>query len=148
MEKKKIAVIGVKYFPSKGGTSRVAENIVQELKDHFEFTVYCYQDPAAKNHIPGVKVVEYQELPFGSIGVFFFFVRCMLHAMIWGNYDLVHVHKTDAAILLPMLSKKFKCIATSHEAPYLRDKWTRFEKKYFKWMEKLFMKSDATLTAI
>lgn len=148
MEKKKIAILGVKYFPSRGGTSRVVEDIIIQLHDKYDFTMYCYEDPKAENHIPGVNVVQFKPYPLGVIGVFFFFLRCSLHMLRKGDYDIIHVHKTDAAFFINMLSKKFKVIATSHEAPYKRDKWSGFTKAYFKWMEKTFMKSKAKLTCI
>ncbi|MEM7658977.1 MAG: glycosyltransferase family 4 protein, partial [Bacteroidota bacterium] len=84
----------------------------------------------------------------GALGVFIYYLRCTLHMLRHGEYDLIHVHKTDAAFFVPMLTKKFKVIATSHEAPYRRDKWNGIAKRYFHWMERVFMKSDAKLTSI
>ncbi|MEO0895719.1 MAG: glycosyltransferase family 4 protein [Bacteroidota bacterium] len=148
MEKKKIAILGVKYFPSQGGTSRVVEDIIQQLHDEYHFTMYCYEDPRAEGYIKGVDVVQFKPYPFGVIGVFFFFLRCARHMLKHGDYDIVHIHKTDAAFFINMLAKRFKVIATSHEAPYKRDKWSGATKAYFKWMEKVFMQSKAKLTCI
>jgi len=148
MKKKKIAILGVKYFPSRGGTSRVVEDIIMQLHEQYHFTMYCYEDPQAEGHIPGVDVVQFKPYPFGVIGVFLFFLRCSLHMLRKGDYDIIHVHKTDAAFFINMLSRKFKVIATSHEAPYKRDKWSGFTKAYFRWMEKVFMRSKSKLTSI
>ncbi|MEL6694634.1 MAG: glycosyltransferase family 4 protein [Bacteroidota bacterium] len=148
MNKKKIAILGIKFFPSQGGTSRVSEDLVTQLHERYEFTMYCYKHPKAENYIPGVKVVAFPKLPGGVIGVFLFYLRCTLHMLRTGDFDLVHVHKTDAAFFIPMLARKFKVVATSHEAPYKRDKWSGFTKRYFRWMENIFMKSDAHLTSI
>ncbi len=148
MHKPKIAILGVKYYPSRGGVSRVVEDTLVQLKDQFDFTVYCYKHPEAEGSIPGVKSIEIPKFPLAGIGVFLFYLRCAFHARRHGDYDLIHVHKTDAAFLLPLLTKKFTCIATSHEAPYKRDKWSGFGKAFFRRMEKMFMKSDALLTSI
>jgi len=148
MQKKKIAIIGVKYFPSRGGVSRVVEDTIIQLKDQFDFTVYCYEHPEAEGNIPGVEVVQIKAKPGGVFGVFWFYWLCAKHALKHGNFDLVHVHKTDAAFFLPMLSRKFKVIATSHEAPYKRDKWSALTKQYFHWMEKRFISSEAKVTSI
>ncbi|HHJ10651.1 MAG TPA: glycosyltransferase [Bacteroidetes bacterium] len=146
--KPKLAYIGVKYYPSKGGTSRVVENLTRKLKDHYDITVYCYRNRMAKGYIPGVHVVSLPSLPFGSFGVFVYYILCTAHALLYGKYDLVHVHKIDAAFVIPILSKKFRVVATSHESPYLRDKWNWLGKKYFLLCEKIFIRSSATLTSI
>ena len=148
MSKPKIAILGVKYYPSRGGVSRIVEDILIQLKDRYDFTIYCYKHPEAPTHLEGVKVVQFPALPGGALGVFFYYLRCTLHALRHGHYDLVHVHKTDAAFFVPMLTRKFKTIATSHEAPYRRDKWNAFAKAYFRFMERVFIKSEAKLTSI
>lgn len=146
--KKKLGVFGVKYFPSKGGTSRVAEGLIRELKDEYDITIYCYKDPAAEGYIPGVKVIQFAKLPGGAAGVFVYMFFSCLHMLFTKRYDLVHVHKTDAAFFIPFLRIKFKVIATSHEAPYNRDKWNALGKTYFKFVERVFVFSGATLTSV
>lgn len=148
MQKKKIAILGVKFWPSRGGTSRVVEDIISQLKDQYEFTMYAYEDPKGLDHMPDVNVVQFKPYPFSFIGVFFFFWRCTNHILRHGDYDLIHVHKTDAAFFINRLAKKFRVIATSHEAPYRRDKWNALAKSYFRWMERVFMRSHAKLTVI
>jgi len=148
MKRKQIAIIGVKYWPSRGGVSRVVEDTIIQLKDEFDFTIYCYKHKDAKSNVEGVKVIEYPRIPLKGLGVFLFYAMSTIHAMIRGKYDIVHVHKTDAAFFLPILAKKFSCIATSHEAPYKRDKWTVLGKLYFRIMEKIFIGSEVKLTSI
>jgi len=148
MAKKRIAIFGIKYFPSKGGTSRVVENLLWELKDHFDFTVYCYEHESASTHIPGVKTVQFPEMPIKGLGVFLYYLRCCIHLMQNGNYDLVHLHKTDVAFFLPALGLKFKLVATSHATPYLNEKWSGIGRLYFRMAERLFVKSKSTLTAV
>lgn len=148
MQKKKIAIFGVKYFPAKGGTSRVVENLLHELKDYYDFTIYCYQHPAAERHLDRVKTIQFKEIPIKGFGVFWYYLRCCIHLMWQGQYDLVHLHKTDGAFFLPILCLKYKVIATAHALPHLNEKWSAFGRFYFRITEWLFMKSKATLTAI
>ena len=63
--KKKIAIIGVKYYPSKGGTSRVVENLVKKLSDQYNITIYCYKNPLTRENIEGVHVVQLPVMPLG-----------------------------------------------------------------------------------
>ena len=146
--KKKIAFFGIKYFPSKGGTSRVAENLVLRLAKDFDITVYCYKDGAAKNHIKGVKVVQFPKINLGSFGVFLYYLRCYWHIRFSSDYDIVHAHKIDSFIFLNGLAKSSKVIATAHEAPYMRDKWSSIAKVFFKISEKRFLSFKGVKTAI
>jgi glycosyltransferase involved in cell wall biosynthesis len=145
---KRIIVYGVKTFPSQGGTDRVAENLILQLKDRFDVTLYCYKDPAAKNHIPGITVIEMAPLTKGAAGAFIYFFFSALHILFTRKADLVHVHKTDAAFFVPLLRLRFKVIATSHEAPYKRDKWNSFMKMYFRMVERIFISTSNLCTCI
>lgn len=148
MKKNRIVIFGVKYFPARGGTSRVVENLLYDLKDHYDFTIYCYKHEAAATHIPGVEAIQFPEIPIKGFGVFLYYLRCCIHLLFGKRYDLVHLHKMDAAFFLPFLCLKHKVIATSHALPHLNDKWSVIGKWYFLISESLFMHSKATLTAI
>lgn len=148
MIKKRIVFFGIKYFPSKGGTSRVVENLLWGLKDSYDITIYCYKNDLASQNIPRVKTIEFSEIPIKGIGVFLYYLKCCIHLMIWGKYDLVHVHKTDAASFIPILQSKFKVVATSHAIPHLNDKWSKIGKSYFRLTESIFMRSRGIVTSI
>jgi glycosyltransferase involved in cell wall biosynthesis len=145
---KRIIVYGVKTFPSQGGTDRVAENLILQLKDRFEITLYCYKDPEAGRHISGIEVIQMNPLIKGAPGAFLYFLRSALHMLFTRKADLVHVHKTDAAFFIPLLRLRYKVIATSHEAPYKRDKWNRFIKMYFHLVERIFIQTSNLCTCI
>lgn len=148
MKKKKVAIFGVKYFPSKGGTSRVVENLLWKMKDHFDITIYCYKNESAEDFMDGVKTIQFSETPIKGVGVFLFYIKCFLNLMWNGKYDVVHLHKMDGAFFLPLLNLKFRTVATSHGLPYLNDKWSSFAKFYFRMMEKMFMSSSSKLTSV
>lgn len=147
-EKKNIAFFGVKYFPSRGGTSRVVENLILNLRNDYNITIYCYKNKLAKSHIKGVTVIEFPEIKLGSAGVFLYYLICYFHIRIKGRYDIIHAHKIDSFYFLNGLSKKAKVIATAHEAPYKRDKWSRFAKAFFKVCENRFLNFKGVQTAI
>jgi glycosyltransferase involved in cell wall biosynthesis len=146
--KNNIAFLGVKYFPSAGGTSRVVENIIKNLAQDYHITLYCYKNKLAGKHMKGIRTIQIPQIPLGSIGVFLYYLFCTLHLLLFGKYDLVHVHKIDAAIFIPLLKRKFRIVATSHESPYLRDKWSWLGRKYFFLCENIFINSSVTLTTI
>jgi len=146
--KPNIAFFGIKYFPAKGGTSRVAENLILNLIEDYNVTVYCYNHESAKTHIKGVEVVQFPELKLGSLGVFIYFFLCCLHIRLRGNYDVIHAHKIDSFFFLNHLPKKTRIIATAHEAPYNRDKWGKIAKLFFKISEKRFLNFKGIKTVI
>jgi glycosyltransferase involved in cell wall biosynthesis len=45
------------------------------------------------------------------------------HAVLWGDYDLVHLHNAEASFVLPILRPVYKVVATHHAMAYLRAKW-------------------------
>jgi glycosyltransferase involved in cell wall biosynthesis len=148
-KKQRVIFYGIKDYPSRGGTSRVAENIIKNLRDEFDITVYCYKHPLADDNISGVKVVQFSERKIKGLGVFLYFLFSSLHILFFQKKGaIVHAHKTDCAFFVPLLRIKFKVILTSHEAPYKRDKWGVIGKTYFKLMELIFIKSGALLTSI
>lgn len=146
--KKTIAFFGIKYYPSQGGSSRLAEGIARELQDKYDITIYCYPDAKSHDHLKHIRAINMPKLPFGSVGVFFYYLICSLHLMLSRKYDLIHVHKTDSALFIPLLALRSKVVATSQEAPYVRDKWSSLGKTYFRLMERIFMKSPAELTSV
>lgn len=146
--KPNIAFFGIKYFPARGGTSRVAENLIRNLVDDYNVTVYCYTHEQAKTHIEGVDVVQFPEIKLGNIGVFIYFFICCLHIRFKANYDVIHAHKIDSFFFLNYLPKNVHTIATAHEAPYNRDKWSKLAKIFFKIGEKRFLNFKGIKTAI
>ena len=148
MSRPRIALLGVKFFPSRGGVSRIVEDTVLALRDRYDLTLYCEREAEVDQTLDGVEIIPMPRLPFGPLGVFAYFLLCAVHVRWRGKADLVHIHKTDAVFVLPLLQRRFRCVATSHEAPYRRDKWSGFARVYFQSCERLFMRSKARLTCI
>lgn len=148
IKNKKVAFFGIKYFPSRGGTSRVAENLISNLRNDFDITIYCYKNELAKKHIEGVSVVELPNFKLGNFGVFLYYFLCYCHIRFRGKYDIIHAHKIDSFIFLNALARYGKVIATAHEAPYKRDKWGKIAKYFFRVSEKRFLGFNGLKTAI
>jgi glycosyltransferase involved in cell wall biosynthesis len=143
----RIGVLGEKFWPSRGGTSRVVESTLRHLAERYDFTTYAFTTDEPGPEVPGVRVVRFPRPPGGSAGVFAYYARCARHAR-RQDLDLVHVHKTDAAFVLPRLEQRFPCIATTHEIPWTNDKWSLVGKTYFHLMERFFVRSGALLTCV
>jgi len=64
------------------------------------------------------------------------------------DYDLVHVHKTDAVFAVPFLARRFACLATSHERAYLNSKWSWLGRLYFRLAERVFVRAGHARTCV
>jgi glycosyltransferase involved in cell wall biosynthesis len=146
--KRQIVVYGVKTFPSQGGTDRVSENIIYQLRHQFEITLYCFKNETTEQRFEGITVIEFKKRWGGAVGVFVYFMESALRLIFREKADLVHVHKTEAAFFVPLIRLKFKVISTSHEAPYKRDKWGWLAKQFFRFVEWVFMRSSNVCTSI
>jgi len=146
--KKKIVFFGIKTFPSQGGTDRVAENIIYQLRNTFDITLYCFKDEnQAPNRFDGIEVIEFKRRAGGALGVFIYFFESAMH-LFFRKADLVHVHKTEATFFVPLLRLRHKVVSTSHEAQYKSDKWGWFAKRYFHFVEWLFIRASNQCTTI
>lgn len=122
----KIAYMGVKGLPSKGGTERVVEAIVRQLAGKHEITVYCDSDyTPADTVVPGVRLIRISSVPGKYIHPTLLFLLHALHALFLGDYDLIHMHGVDACFTLPLLRLRYQVIATSHgsQTRLARKKW-------------------------
>ncbi len=77
----KIAFVGVKGLPSRGGAERVVEAITDRLKGKYELTVYCNSRYTPKGAIfPGVRLIRVPTLKGKHLQPFSLFILSALHA--------------------------------------------------------------------
>jgi glycosyltransferase involved in cell wall biosynthesis len=122
----RVAYIGTKGLPAKGGAERVLESIVAHLDDRFEPTVYCdarYTDgTVAPSRARLVRIAT----PSGKHSqATYLFAACAAHAVMKGSYDLVHLHSVEAGFVIPVLRARYPVLATAHGSPTRspRSKW-------------------------
>jgi len=142
---KKIAVIGLKGLPAFGGAAAVGENIIENLKDKFDFTVYSVSSHTnfVTGNYDGVDHIVFKKTPVGKFNTLIYYLRSALHALFRGNYDLIHLHHSDAAFLIPLLKLKYKVVVTTHGAHNLDqvDEWKGF-KWFFEWQIPILKKAE------
>jgi len=79
----RIAYLGIKGLPSKGGAERVVEGIAQWLADRHELTVYCDRRyTPADVHMPGIDLIRVPTLPGKHLHALSLFVASALHAFL------------------------------------------------------------------
>lgn len=127
----KIAFIGIKTLPANQGVDTVVEKIVTRFDhDRFEPTVYVSRaltpDDVA---IPGVRLIRVRAIPGKYFHATTLFLFAALHALFFGNYDLINVHSVETCFILPILRLRYKVVATAHgllsKEPAELSKWGR-----------------------
>lgn len=127
--KPRIAVIGLKGLPAYGGAATVGENIIDQLKDEFDFTVYSissHTDLKSGNYKGICHQKVFKAIPFKKLNSLLYYIRAAIHAF-FGSYDLVHLHHRDAAFIVPFLKLRFPIIVTTHGITGKARKWRRFK---------------------
>jgi glycosyltransferase involved in cell wall biosynthesis len=141
--KTRIAVLGLKGLPAFGGAAAVGENIIEQLKDIYDFTVYSTSShtnlKTASNN--GYKQIVFRKIPFKKLNTLFYYILSGYHAVIFGKYDLIHLHHNDGAFLLPLLKLRYRIIVTTHGVHNsgLISKWIKY-KWFFQGQIKYFLK--------
>jgi len=151
MKKKKIAIIGLKGLPAFGGAATVGENIIEQLKDKYDFTVYAVSSHTnlKTGNYNGYKQIVFKAFFPHKLNPLYYYIVSALHSVIFGKFNLVHVHHRDAAFIIPILKIKYKTILTVHGfgTADLSDKWNRV-KMYYNIQEKIFVKKADIITTM
>jgi glycosyltransferase involved in cell wall biosynthesis len=142
--KKKIAVIGLKGLPAYVGAGTVGENIINHLKDEFEFYVYA---TSSHTELPtgfynGIYQKVFRKIPFKKFNAFWYYLISALHARYKGNFDLIHVHNSFAAFTIGILKKKYPVVLTTHGGFNIVDKWKKYAWFWTYNTNKLVKKAD------
>lgn len=145
----RIAYLGIKGLPSKGGAERVVESIVHRLAKQHELTVYCNSRYTPRDvQVRGIRLVRIPTLAGKYLQAISLFVLSALHALFKGDYDLIHVHNAEACFVVPLLRLRYRIVATSHGPAYARDKWGWLGKRLIRLNDYFFTWFPNTLTCV
>lgn len=150
-ERLRIAVIGLKGLPAFGGSARAGENMIRLLRERYDFVVYntaSHTERRTGVH-EGVTQIVFSVFPIRRLNTLVYYVRALLHALLVGRYDVVHVFHLDAAFVIPLLRLRFPVIAGHRARPQEFSKWGPVARAWFAAMEWIFYKLPAdVLTSV
>jgi len=148
MGKVKIGVIGLKGLPAFGGAATVGENIIRQLKNEYEFTVYATSSHTERKsgYYNGFRQVVFRKIPFKKLNTLYYYMRSCIHAVFRENFDLIHLHHRDATFIIPFLKIRYKVLVTTHGFT-LTDKWIKY-KWFFTAQDKLFLDRADHITVV
>lgn len=137
--KPQIAIIGLKGLPAFGGAAAVGENIIDQLKDDFSFTVLSVSSHTSmKNtNVNGIKQIVFCHHGKGAINTFIYYLKCLFHVL-FNRYDLIHLHHAESGFITPILRLRYKVIVTFHGIyNYSDPKFSRLHNWFFRFSERL-----------
>lgn len=132
----RIAYIGIKGLPSRGGAERAVEAIVERLKFEHDITVYCNAMYTPANYtLPGVHLIRVPAVQgkYTYMTSVDFLSAC--HAVFLGKYDIIHLHNIETCFILPILRLRYKVISTAHGFITEGNKWGRISRRLMRGME-------------
>lgn len=119
----RIAHIGGKGLPSKGGTERVIEAVaVRQARSH-DVTVYGSARFCTSGDYDGVRVVAIRTPKGKYVGPVWLVIAATLHAMVSPRYDVVHIHGAENTFTARLLRLRSRVVTTNHGPAYQREKW-------------------------
>jgi len=133
MDKKRIAIIGLKGLPPFGGAANVGDNIIEQLSGQYDFTIYATATHTShKGEYKGARQIVFPKFPIKALNIFYYYIASAFHAVFSRRYDLIHLHQMDGAFTLLLLRLRYKVVATSHGLTYRHGKWSKWLYPYFK----------------
>jgi len=136
MKKKKVAIIGTNGIPARyGGFETLAENLVSELSNEFDFIVYCsniYRKADRKSHFKKARLFY---LPFKANGLqslfydFFSFIHALFNAK-----TILFLGPTSSGIVtfLNFIFRRNVIVNHGGLNEWEREKYSENEKKWAK----------------
>jgi glycosyltransferase involved in cell wall biosynthesis len=149
MPKKRIAIIGLKGLPPFGGAANVGDNIIEQLSEQYDFTVYATASHTHhKGDYKGARQIVFRKFPIKQLNVFYYYIASAVHAVFTRRYDAIHLHQMDGAFVLLLLRLRYKVVATSHGLTYRHAKWNKWSRPYFKLNEWFQARLSSHLTVV
>lgn len=139
--KPKIAVIGLKGLPAFGGTAAVGEQLIEQLKLEFDFTVLSTGSHASSEYQPeGYKQLVFSNRGKGGLNTFLYYWKCLFHCW-FHRYDLIHIHHAASGYITPLLRLKYKVVTTFHGIHIHDDpKFSRRQNRFFRFSQRMHLK--------
>lgn len=144
----RIAHIGSKGIPSKGGTERVIEAVAKRHARAHQVTVYGSARICATGVHKGVRVIAMPALKAKHVGPVLLHLSAALHALADGSYDIVHVHASENGFVVPLLRVRYPVVSTNHGSAYRLEKWGAVASRLIRANERFAVRCATIATAV
>lgn len=139
---KRIAIIGIVGLPANyGGFETLAANLVGNLNEKFDFTVYC-SGLKYRNKIKRYNNARLVYVPLDANGIqsIIYDIWSIVHALL--RQDALLILGVSGAILFPIIKMftKKKIIVNLDGIEWRRNKWRSYAKNFLKFSERCAVK--------
>jgi glycosyltransferase involved in cell wall biosynthesis len=87
-------------------------------------TVYGSRLVCASKVVDGVRVLALPAMAHKYLGPVLLQLAGAAHALLCGDYDVVHLHGAENGFVVPLLRLRYPVVTTNHGPAYLREKWS------------------------
>jgi len=148
-KKKHVAIVGTVGLPAKyGGFETLTQNLVQQLNDKFDFTVYCSSKVYSEQHSEwnGAKL-KYVPLHANGIQSIPYDICSIMSAA--RQADVILILGVSGALVLPFLgsSVRRKMVINIDGLEWRRVKWNAIIRSFLKYSEKIAVKYGSIIIA-
>ena len=144
----RIAHIGSKGIPSKGGTERMVEAVATRHAREHQVTVYGSARACSAGTYRGVRVQAIPAPVSKHWGPVVLQLRAALQALLRERYDVVHVHASENGFVVPLLRLRYPVVTTNHGPAYEREKWSVVARRLIRANERFSVRSATIATAV
>lgn len=145
----KIAIIGSAGVPSKyGGFETLADQLVQNLSDSYQFTVYCSKGKYLKKPSRYMNA-DLVYIPLNANGWQSILYDTVSILKAYKKHDVLLILGVAGAFCLPFLKRfsKTKTIVHIDGMEWKREKWKLYAKTYLKYSESIALKKANKIIA-
>lgn len=140
--KKRVAVVGIQGVPSHyGGFETLVEHLIDD--DSVDYTVFCsgVDHKQSVNHYKNA-TLKYIPLKANGIQSILYDILAMILSL--RGYDTMLVLGVSGASFLPIfrLFSKTRVIVNIDGIESLRQKWSKFTRRYLRWVEKVAVRNS------
>jgi glycosyltransferase involved in cell wall biosynthesis len=145
----RIAHLGLKGLPAQGRAERVVEAVTRCLAGRHEQTVYGTRRHTAPGvNLPSIRLVRVPALPGRYTYMTSADWLAAWHAVVFGDYDLIHLHHIEASFVLPILRLRYPVVATAHGRITAGGRWGRRAARLMQAMEYPFTAWSSLPTSV
>jgi glycosyltransferase involved in cell wall biosynthesis len=124
----RIAHIGGKGLPSRGGTERVIEAVATRQAALHDVTVYGSARVCSSGRYQGVEVIALP-VPRGKyLAPVWLDVAATFHSLTSTRYDVIHIHGAENTFTARLLGLRSCVVTTNHGSAHRLEKWGRVAK--------------------
>ena len=144
----RVAHLGTKGLPAKGGTERVVEAVGMRHAVNHDVTVYGSRLVCRTGVYCGMRIEALPTSPGKRLGPVLLDLAAATHCLVRRRFDVVHLHGSENSFILPALRLHYPVVVTNHGDASRLDKWGPLAKVFMRLTEAVSVRLATLPTAV